>query len=124
MTNERKIVLEKLNHDSANIHRDLNQTKARFHNLSMEKSYILSLIKELNLTDNEIKELNFIQSLLYIEEENNSKDRLAELIDQAYTYINREYETKGKYDGREINSLFRVLFSLISDEALLKFDDG
>ena len=96
--------------------------KSKYHSLSRERQYLINLIKALNLSDEELEKHFEIDFLLHEQDETESEFRLKYLKKMCKDYVDQEYE-KGKHNGRELDSLFRCLFELIGDDALLAYDD-
>jgi len=119
-TKLRELYIKSLAKHASNAVREYQTLREKIFCLATEKQYLGRLINDLSLTKEELNSYLDIQILLE-DIRTPDNDKLTDLVDRSFEYINAEYQ-KGKYEGRELRTLFHELFSLIGTEALLKFD--
>jgi hypothetical protein len=90
----------------------------KLENLERERDYCLDSMSRLNMTKDEIR---YELLDLYKSSQSDNEREYDKLISWANEFIMDEY-SKGKYDGREIRTLFSVLFEKISPELGARFN--
>ena len=118
-TTIREILIRKLSDDAGRFRRDRSDLMSKLYIINMNQNYTARLIKQLELTDAEM-DMEF--RMLLEDVGPVSDDEISDLAIRSRDYINTAYD-EGKHDGREVKCLFRRLFELIGDEALVKFED-
>lgn len=115
-TELRKYLIDEINRKATRIFYSGKDIKTKLDDVEFEKETIKRQIEYIGILPEERGvELNWILDDMSVENETNA------YIKQAVEYIDREYE-KGKYEGRELSSLFGCLFALIGPEAHAKFN--
>lgn len=114
----RALLIQELNQQAIEAFRTGDAIESQFRDLAAQKRHLLRMRKLLNVSD---EEAVWQWQELCSEATSDKTEVDRRLLDTAHDFVQQAYK-HGKYDGRELSDLFRLMFERIDPKLRRDFE--
>jgi hypothetical protein len=115
----RKYLVQSINTNARDIWELEDKLRSENQRVADGKESIVRVVKRFGIMGEEAG--HELQRIAYDLDPKNKENKINRLITDALVYVDAEYE-RGKYEGRDMKTLFGALFEMIGTEAYARFD--